>query len=160
VPGGAGTETSPAGSISARPERSARRRHHAADRGLVPRHHAAAAREAGGKRIDYRRTGSQEGQSHDRDGGRAAALAHLVRQGQKCPPSIASARSCIPTRVSAVIEPEARHPENCDVRYTRSANTSVARAPAWSTTPLDTAPVCASGLRRRRARRISSSIAR
>jgi hypothetical protein len=33
-------------------------------------------------------------------------------------PSIASARSCISTRVSAVIEPEAWHPENCGMRFT------------------------------------------
>jgi hypothetical protein len=62
-------------------------------------------------------------------------------------PSIASARSCISTRVSAVIEPEVWHPENRGMRFTRSTNISVARAPGWSTMPLDTALACASGLR-------------
>jgi hypothetical protein len=37
-------------------------------------------------------------------------------------PSIASARSCIYTRVSAVIEAEAQHPEHCGMRFTRSTN--------------------------------------
>ena len=55
-------------------------------------------------------------------------------------PSIASAGSCISTRVSAVIESEAWHPENCGMRFTRSTNISAARAPGLSTTPLDTAP--------------------
>ena len=62
-------------------------------------------------------------------------------------PSIASARSCISTRVGAVIEPEVWHPENCGKRFTRSTDISVARAPSWSTMPLDTALACASGLR-------------
>ena len=62
-------------------------------------------------------------------------------------PSIASARSCISKRVSALIEPEVWHPENCGMRFTRSTNISVARAPGWSTMPLDIALACASGLR-------------
>jgi hypothetical protein len=39
------------------------------------------------------------------------------------------------------------HPENCGMRFTRSTNISVVRAPGWSITPLDTAPACASGPR-------------
>jgi hypothetical protein len=58
--------------------------------GLVPYRHAAAAREDGGTRIAHRRTGSQEGQGHDRHGGRAAGLAHPERQGQKCPEDLRS----------------------------------------------------------------------
>jgi hypothetical protein len=61
--------------------------------------------------------------------------------------SSGSTRSCMSSKVSAVIEPEAWHPENRGMRFTRSTNTAVARAPGWSTMPLDTAPACASGLR-------------
>jgi hypothetical protein len=39
------------------------------------------------------------------------------------------------------------HPENFGMSFTRSTNISVARAPGLSTTPLDTAPACVSGLR-------------
>ena len=57
---------------------------------------------------------------------------HHLHQSLKIPrrPSIASARSCISTRVGAVIEAEARHPENCGMRFTKSTNISVARAHA------------------------------
>ena len=52
----------------------------------------------------------------------------------------------LPTRVSAVIEPGVWHPENCGMRFTRDRPISpVARAPGWSTMPLDTALACASG---------------